>query len=175
MSGRQSADTLFKEIHKKYDDEVIDNAFDVKWEVQRIDDDKISENVNFEQPESEEDFRDQLLNQKPILDILLNQRLKYLKKISKKEKANGYLGFDNIRIEDIKLDYLNKEKQIFFDQGLSKNIEDCSYTIKENKIIFNITGSEGMDKLYFSINDNDEFIISEIRKIARENNSGGLK
>ena len=62
MSGRQAANPLFKEIHKKYDEEVLDNAFDVKWEVQRIDDDKISENVNFKQPESEEEFRDNVLN-----------------------------------------------------------------------------------------------------------------
>jgi len=61
MSGRQAANPLFKEIHKKYDEEVLDNAFDVKWEVQRIDDDKISENVNFEKPKSEEEFKDQLL------------------------------------------------------------------------------------------------------------------
>ena len=98
---------------------------------------------------------------------LLKKRVKYLENHNKINKKLGYPLYEyNIRIDDT---------EILFDAYFGTDIPDCKFKIRENTIIFTVTGTEGSDDLRFNVNERSDNMLKVIKKHARDLDCGGLK
>lgn len=64
---------------------------------------------------------------------------------------------------------------IYFDTPYSKNVEDCRLLIVGREVKLSIVGTEGIEDLYFDLDDNINQIKKRIEKVATYMDCKGLK